>query len=82
MECLTEAVPSTASRWAAQYRSRLASARDAVRVVRSGDRVWIHPGCCNPEPLVRALVARADELRDVELVHLLTIGAAPSADPR
>src|SRR4029453_11318038 len=47
-----------------------------------GDRVWVHPGCCNPEPLVHALVARAAELRDVELVHLMTLGAAPSAAPR
>jgi 4-hydroxybutyrate CoA-transferase len=87
MECLTETVASTpsasptATRWAAPYRSKLASARDAVRVVRSGDRVWIHPGCCNPEPLVRALAARADELRGVELVHLMTLGALPTADP-
>jgi len=88
MQCLSETVapaPSAASsttRWAALYRSKLATAHDAVRVVRSGDRVWIHPGCCNPEPLVRALVARADELRGVELVHLMTLGAAPTADPR
>jgi acetyl-CoA hydrolase len=82
MECLSQDVQPVSSRWASQYRSKLASAREAVGVVRSGDRVWVHPGCCNPEPLVHALVARADELRDVELVHLMTLGAAPSADPR
>ena len=82
MECLSQDVQPVSSRWASQYRSKLASAREAVGLVRSGDRVWVHPGCCNPEPLVHALVARADELRDVELVHLMTLGAAPSADPR
>jgi 4-hydroxybutyrate CoA-transferase len=82
MECVTEVPAETATRWAESYRSKLTTARDAVRVVRSGDRVWIHPGCCNPEPLVQALVARADELRGVEIVHLMTLGAAPYADPR
>ena len=88
MQCVTESLAATSAavppsgRWAAQYRSKLASARDAVRVVRSGDRVWVHPGCCNPEPLMRALAARADELRDVELVHLMILGEAPTADPR
>jgi len=83
MECLlNNEVQSATSRWLSGYRSKLTSAREAVRVVRSGDRVWLHPGCCNPEPLVHALVARADELQDVELVHLMTLGAAPSADPR
>ena len=82
MECLSQDVQPVSSRWASQYRSKLASAREAVGLVRSGDRVWVHPGCCNPEPLVHALVARAGELRDVELVHLMTLGAAPSADPR
>ena len=84
MECLTptQTPTSTTTRWAEQYRSKLSSARDALRVVRSGDRVWVHPGCCNPETLVRALVARADELRDVELIHLMLLGAAPYADPR
>jgi 4-hydroxybutyrate CoA-transferase len=85
MECLIEPASApaaaTTSRWTAQYRAKLASARDAVRVVRSGDRVWVHPGCANPEPLVRALVARADELRDVELVHLMALGDAPHVDP-
>jgi 4-hydroxybutyrate CoA-transferase len=82
MECLTETVVTSSARWTECYRSKLTSARDALRVVRSGDRVWIHPGCCNPELLVQALVARADELRGVELVHLMTLGAAPYADPR
>ncbi|HVH06322.1 MAG TPA: acetyl-CoA hydrolase/transferase C-terminal domain-containing protein [Myxococcota bacterium] len=84
MQCVSPdvQVEPASSRWASLYRSKLASAREAVRVVRSGDRVWLHPGCCNPEPLVHALAARAEELRDVELVHLMTLGAAPTADPR
>jgi acyl-CoA hydrolase len=34
-----------------------------------------------PQALIRAMVERADELRDVEIVQLHTEGPAPYADP-
>lgn len=68
--------------WLPAYERRLTSADDALRSVRSGDRVWIHAGCNNPEELIRALVGRADKLRDVEVVHLMTFGCADYVDPR
>jgi acyl-CoA hydrolase len=52
------------------------SADRAVAVVRSGDRVWVHEGNATPEPLIQALLARAQELRNVEIVHMLTLGCA------
>ena len=55
----------------------------AVASVRSGDRVFVHGGAAVPRALVAALVARgrAGELREVELVHLHTLGPAPYAAP-
>ena len=67
--------------WAATYRSRITTAEEAVKCIRSGDHVWIHAGCNNPEELVRAMVARADELRDVEVTHLMTFGYAEHTLP-
>ena len=67
--------------WSEYYRSLICTAEEALKVVRSGDRVYIHPGCANPEPLVEALSARAPSLRDVEVVHLLTIGKAQHTAP-
>jgi 4-hydroxybutyrate CoA-transferase len=64
-----------------QYLQRVMSADRAVRLVRSGDRVWVHPGCATPEPLVQALAARAGELRNVEVVHILTLGSAAYTRP-
>lgn len=58
-----------------------ASAEEALRCVRSGDRVYIHPGCATPEPLAKALAARSPELTDVEVVHLLTFGEANYTQP-
>jgi 4-hydroxybutyrate CoA-transferase len=68
--------------WAEAYRRRVTTAEEAVRAVRSGDHVWVHAGCNNPEELVHAMVARAPQLRDVEVTHLMTFGGAAYADPR
>ena len=51
--------------WLDKYLSKRSTAAEAVRVIRSGDCVYIHPGCAEPEQLVRAMVARAGELRFV-----------------
>jgi len=68
--------------WAEGYRRRVTSAADAVKAIRSRDHVWVHPGCSNPEELVRAMVGRAEELEGVEVSHLLTFGCADYVDPR
>jgi 4-hydroxybutyrate CoA-transferase len=68
--------------WSEIYRRRVTSVEEAVATVRSGEHVWLHAGCNNPEELVRALVARADELEKVEVTHLLTFGAADHVEPR
>ena len=61
---------------------KCASAAEAVASIASGQRVFVHGGVATPLGLVDALVARAPELRDVELVHLHTSGAAAYADAR
>ena len=68
-------------KWMERYRSRVTTAAKAVEDIRSGDRVWIHPGCNTPARLIEAMVARAPELEDVEVVHILTLGPAPYAEP-
>lgn len=67
--------------WADLYRRRVTTADKAVEQIKSGDRVWIHPGCNTPTRLIDAMVKRAPELEDVEVVHILTLAAAPYADP-
>jgi 4-hydroxybutyrate CoA-transferase len=60
----------------------IATADDALRIVKSGDRIFIHSVAAAPQKLIGALADRASELRDVELVHLHTEGTAPYADER
>jgi 4-hydroxybutyrate CoA-transferase len=67
--------------WIDQYRSKLINASEAVRCVESNMRVYIHPGCAEPEALVEALMARAPFLQNVEVVHLLTMGTSPYCAP-
>ena len=43
--------------WADAYRRKVVTAEQALQAVRSGDHVWIHAGCNNPEELVRAILA-------------------------
>ncbi|MBI4913428.1 MAG: acetyl-CoA hydrolase/transferase family protein [Acidobacteria bacterium] len=57
------------------------SAAEAVACVRSGHRVFLHGGVATPLALVKALVDRAPELRDVEITHLHTAGTADYARP-
>jgi acetyl-CoA hydrolase len=64
-----------------QYAHKFVSAAEAVQVIQSGDRVYIHPGCAVPEVLVDAMVARADELWDVNVCHLLGVGDAAYVRP-
>jgi 4-hydroxybutyrate CoA-transferase len=61
--------------------SRTVTAQEAVAVIRSGDRVFIHSVAAAPQQLIAAMTARADELRVVEVVSLHTEGPAPYAAP-
>lgn len=50
------------------------SAEEAVRQVRTGDRVFIHGSAATPVCLVKALQARHNEIHHVELVSITTLG--------
>ncbi len=56
-------------------------AEQAVSVIKSGDRVFIHTAAAAPQRLIKAMTARAPELRRVEVIHLHTEGAAPYVSP-
>jgi len=60
---------------------KFVSAAEAVACIKSGDRVYIHPGCAVPQVLVDAMVARYEELFNVEVCHLLGVGEAAYARP-
>jgi 4-hydroxybutyrate CoA-transferase len=61
------------------WQSRAVSADEAVQVVKSGMRLFVHGASATPLLLLEAL-ARRTELTDVTLYHLHTNGSAPFAD--
>ena len=67
--------------WEMEYKRRLKTADEALACVKSGMRVYIQPGCAEPETLVEALIRRAPEVYDVEIVHMMTMGCAPYVAP-
>lgn len=60
--------------WLSNYNKKLTTAEDAVQAIKSGDNVYIHPGCAVPEILVKAMIQRGHDLHDVKVHHILTVG--------
>jgi len=67
--------------WELEYKKKLRTPEEALGCVQSGMRVYIQPGCAEPETLVEALMRRAPYVQDVEIVHIMTMGPAPYVAP-
>jgi acyl-CoA hydrolase len=68
-------------RWLDEYRQKLTTAEGAVRLIESGDRVYYGGNAAIPRALVDALACRYEELRDVQLTHVLLLGDDPLSRP-
>jgi 4-hydroxybutyrate CoA-transferase len=71
----------TMTNWKTRCKARIVSAEKALTAVKSGDRVVVGHAACEPQRLVEAMVARADTLRDVEVVHMVPMGPAKYTHP-
>ena len=67
--------------WPEEYLDKLTTAEEALKSVTSGSRVYIGGGCGEPLELAQHLVGKHAELRDVDIVHILTSGHAAYAAP-
>jgi acetyl-CoA hydrolase len=67
--------------WQSIYQSRVTTAEEAMKVVQSGQRVFLTGNVSIPKNLLGALVKRAPELENVEICHALTIGSADYVAP-
>jgi len=57
------------------------SAEEALKVVKSNDKIYLHAAAAVPTVLIKALTERHEELRNVEICQLHTEGDAPYANP-
>ncbi len=69
--------------WEKIYHNKLTTAEEAIQAIKSGDRVFLTGNCSVPQKLLKALVNRArnDDIHDVEIVQVLTIGDAEYVEP-
>ncbi len=58
----------------------LTTPEQAVSAIQSGNRVFIHSVAQTPHVLINAMVARASELKNVEVCHIHTEGPLPYLD--
>ncbi|AIG29340.1 4-hydroxybutyrate CoA-transferase [Flavobacterium psychrophilum] len=57
------------------------SAQEAVKIIKSNDRIYVQAAAATPTVLTKALTERASELKNVEVCHLHTEGEAAYANP-
>lgn len=54
--------------------SKFSSADEVVKLIKSNDKVFIHSVACSPQQLIKAMVKRASELRNVNIYQIHTEG--------
>jgi len=67
--------------WKSDYDRKRVGAAEAMKCVKSGDRVVFAHACGEPLDLVDALVARAAELEHVEINHMVAMGKGEYCKP-
>ncbi|MBD3186714.1 GNAT family N-acetyltransferase [Candidatus Bathyarchaeota archaeon] len=61
--------------WRTRYKGLEITAREAVRRhVKPGDRIFIDSACAVPRMLLAELIKQRNALKDLEIVHFLTVG--------
>ena len=68
--------------WTQKNKNKIVTATEAISKIRRGTRILLGTGCGVPYHLVQELGKNAEKMADNEIVHLLTIGNTPSADPK
>ena len=61
-------------KWRELYHQKLTTAEEAVKRIKSGDRVVVGHACGSPETLIRAMIANKESYRDVEIAHMVAMG--------
>ncbi len=69
--------------WERIYHDKITTAAEAIASISDGDNIFLTGNCSVPQKLLHALVerARADEIHDVTIHQILTIGNADYVAP-
>ncbi len=67
--------------WKTVYEQRKMTAEEAVKKIKSGDRVVIGHAVGEPSYVIDAMVANAEAYENVEIVHMVAMGKCEYAKP-
>jgi len=67
--------------WTDKYKGKILSADQAIRKIKRGTRIFLGTGCGVPFHLMQELAKNAQKMADNEIIHMITLGDTPSADP-
>ncbi|WP_315115024.1 acetyl-CoA hydrolase/transferase C-terminal domain-containing protein [uncultured Clostridium sp.] len=67
--------------WHEIYKSKIVSAEEAVKKIKSGDRVVIGHAVGEPTAVIEEMVINTENYTDVEIVHMVAMGRAEYAQP-
>jgi len=67
--------------WLSQFEPKKVTAQEAMRVLKSGYRIFVTGNASVPQVVMAALEERAPELENLKLIQVLTIGQANYVKP-
>jgi 4-hydroxybutyrate CoA-transferase len=67
--------------WKTVYHKKLCTAQDAVKRIKSGDRVVVGHAAGEPTALIDAMVDNAAQYQNVEIVHMVAMGKSRYCQP-
>ncbi|MGX8701655.1 acetyl-CoA hydrolase/transferase family protein [Caproiciproducens sp.] len=67
--------------WQELYQQKLTAADQAVRQIKSGDRVVVAHATGEPTVLIDEMVKNASQYENVEMIHMVAMGAAEYCKP-
>lgn len=67
--------------WKTLYKERTTTAAEAVKLIKSGNRVALAHSVGEPSHIIEAMVANRESYRDVEITHMVPMGKAEYAQP-
>ncbi len=63
--------------WPDEYIEKHRTAKEALQMIRSGQRVFFGSSCAEPQHLANTLISMADHFSDLEIVRLMSLTDSP-----
>jgi acyl-CoA hydrolase len=65
--------------WKRKYVDLISDSSEAIKLIKSGNNIFIGTGCGQPQHLVDALIKHSNHILDANIIQLMTVGPLPYA---